>query len=417
MENFVLIVDDNLLNLKILSDILKGNGLKYAVAQSGEEALSILEDMEPLLILLDIMMPVMDGYEVCRILKQNKRLKEIPVIFLTAKTDPEDVVKGFSVGGIDYVTKPFNAAELVVRVKNHIDLRISHKVIKTQTRRLMEYNASLEKMVEERTHKILIQKEIIENKNREITESILYARKIQTAILPPGDFIQTLLPERFILYQPKDIVSGDFYWIAKLNDRVICVTADCTGHGVPGAFMSLLGIAFLNEILSLNPLIHANEILNVLSEKIKTALHQTGQKMESKDGIDIALYILENDLTSLEYAGANIPLFIIRNGELITIEPDRMPIGFYLGDIKSFTNHTITLCKNDLLYTSSDGYRDQFGGSNNKKMKRQDFKKILIDISKYAMDEQKKILENYYYTWKGNEEQIDDILVIGVRIK
>jgi phosphoserine phosphatase RsbU/P len=416
MENYILVVDDNIENLKVLGNILKENGFKIALVQSGEEALSTLESMEPMLIFLDVMMPDMDGYEVCSRIKQQNNLKDIPVIFLTAKTDTNDIVNGFSIGGVDYITKPFKASELLVRVKTHIDLRKSHETIKQQAEQLQKYNSELEKRVEERTHEIFQQKQVIEQKNKEITESIRYARKIQTAILPPGDFIETLFPERFIFYLPKDIVSGDFYWIAQLNDRIINVTADCTGHGVPGAFMSLLGIAFLNEILSSTPNIHANEILDKLRAKIITALHQTGQFQDSKDGIDIALYIMEKDFRSLEFAGANIPLFIVRDGNLITIEPDRMPIGFHSDTDKPFSNHIVELFSADLLYTSTDGYRDQFGGNSNKKLKRTDFGRLLLQISKYSIEEQKAQIENFFNNWRGENEQIDDILVIGVKI-
>jgi phosphoserine phosphatase RsbU/P len=416
MENFILIVDDNIQNLKVLGEVLKFNGYKIAFAQSGMEALSLLEQMEPILILLDVMMPEMDGYEVCGIINKNEKLKEIPIIFLTAKNDTSDIVKGFTEGGVDYISKPFKTEELLVRVKNHIDLRLSKEIIKNQAEKLKKYNSDLEQMVEERTKKILKQKDIIERKNTEIIQSLRYARRIQTAILPPGDFINALFPKRFIYYQPKDIVSGDFYWIAKLNNRILNVTADCTGHGVPGAFMSLLGIAFLNEILSKDPHIHANEILNFLRDKIKLALHQTGQNVDSKDGIDIALYILEEDFSQLEFAGANIPLFIVRDNNIDVVNPDRMPIGIHLGEDRSFTNKIIALQKNDILYTSTDGYRDQFGGSDNKKMKLFEFKKVLLEISKYPIEQQNEILEQYFVSWKGKNDQIDDVLIIGIKI-
>lgn len=278
------------------------------------------------------------------------------------------------------------------------------------------YTRGLRAIIRERTAEIREQKDEIEEKNRDIVDSIQYASRIQTALLPPGDYIEELFPERFILLLPRDIVSGDFYWMAKKNGKIITVTADCTGHGVPGAFMSMLGMAFLNEITSKADDIHANEILNQLRDQVVKSLRQTGETGESQDGMDLALYILDTEKMKLEFAGANNPLFLFRNKELEIIKPDKMPIGISMKIDLPFTNNVIDVKKGDRLYTFSDGYPDQFGGPDNRKFMIKKFKLLLGEILEKPMDEQKKILEDTLNEWMAETSQIDDVLVIGVKV-
>lgn len=278
------------------------------------------------------------------------------------------------------------------------------------------YTRHLRAIIRERTAEVVRQKEEIELKNQEITDSIQYASRIQSAVLPPGDYINQLLPERFILYLPRDIVSGDFYWLTSIDSKVITVAADCTGHGVPGAFMSMLGIAFLNEIVSKRDDIHAHEILNELRNHVIKSLHQTGKEGESKDGMDIALCIIDNKKMKLEFAGANNPLLLLRNGDIIQVKADKMPIGIHALTDQSFTLHELDIQKDDLLYTFSDGFPDQFGGPRNKKFMIKRFKELLLEIHHLDMEEQKKILKDTIYKWMEGTDQIDDIIVLGVKI-
>ncbi len=289
--------------------------------------------------------------------------------------------------------------------------------------------------------------EILAIQKQEITDSILYARRIQTAILPPESYINESLHQHFILNKPRDIVSGDFLWITQKDSKILVAVADCTGHGVPGAFMSMLGVAFLNEIVNKKEVFQANEILNQLRENVMISLHQTGKMGEAKDGMDIALSILDTTTNKLQYSGANNPLYIVRNNEksplikggvlaggsqgdvspkttnlpeLIEIKADKMPIGIQtiekISDLTSFTNHEIKLEKGDTIYLFSDGYSDQFGGEKGKKFKYKKYKQLLVDIHDKPMDEQKEILDKTIEEWKGNLEQVDDILVMGIRI-
>ncbi len=257
---------------------------------------------------------------------------------------------------------------------------------------------------------------LITEQKKEITDSIEYASRIQTAMLPPGDYIRNLLPERFILYMPRDIVSGDYYWITEKNGKVISVAADCTGHGVPGAFMSMLGIAFLNEIISKQREIHSDEILNELREHVIRSLHQTGKEGESQDGMDVAIFILDTKTNELEFSGANNPLFLIRDGELIEAKADKMPIGIHTRAKEPFTRHNLRVRNSDRIYTFSDGYPDQFGGAKGKKFMIKNFKQLLLNIHSKPMEEQKTILLDTLRDWMADTNQVDDILVMGIRI-
>jgi serine phosphatase RsbU (regulator of sigma subunit) len=282
----------------------------------------------------------------------------------------------------------------------------------------------------EQNQKINIQKEEIE-KQRDlantqktaITDSIRYAKRIQSALLPPESYIKRNLPDHFILYKPRDIVSGDFYWMMNKDDKIIITAADCTGHGVPGAFMSMLGIAFLNEILTKiieNKHVYslqANEILNQLRTYIIESLHQTGDPDESKDGIDMAICIIDPENHKLQYAGAHNPLYLVQNNELKIIKGDRMPVGIHKKADVSFTNHEIDINENDLIYMFSDGYYDQIGGPKGRKFMSRNFQQLMLDIHKESLPEQKKILDKTFEEWKGKEIQLDDILVIGVKLE
>ncbi len=253
-------------------------------------------------------------------------------------------------------------------------------------------------------------------RNKEIMDSLRYAGLIQQAMLPAPQVLNKLLPEYFILFMPKSFVSGDFYWAAHKNKQTYLVAADCTGHGVPGALMSIMGISFLNEIISNGCPQMSNRILNKLREKIMEALNQTGEVNESRDGIDLSICIINQDKTRLQFSGANNPLYIIRNNELIEIKADSMPVGINAVSEEPFSINNIEIRKNDILYMFSDGFPDQFGGPDGKKFKYRPFKQLLLDIHKRNMDEQHTILSNTINNWMGDNEQIDDILILGFKI-
>jgi serine phosphatase RsbU (regulator of sigma subunit) len=282
-------------------------------------------------------------------------------------------------------------------------------IVRFRERQLKRDKQVLEEKVIERTAKIEAQKQ-------EITSSIEYASRIQMAMLPSEDLFAKAFSDYFIFFKPRDIVSGDFYWIGEDQKHIFFTVADCTGHGVPGAFMSTMGISTLNEIITNKSDLKANKVLNLLREKTKTSLHQTGKEGEAKDGMDISFCVLHKDNKTLEYAGAYNPLFIFQGGEIKEYKGDRMPIGIYYGEKDSFTNYVINVKGGDALYLFSDGFADQFGGPEGTKFKKANLKKLLSEIYFLPMSEQRQIIENELSKWKGQLNQIDDITIIGVRI-
>jgi PAS domain S-box-containing protein len=257
----------------------------------------------------------------------------------------------------------------------------------------------------------------IAKQNKKITDSIVYAQRIQKAVLTPREIIASYIPEHFIMFRPRDIVSGDFYWAAEKGSKLIITAADCTGHGVPGAFMSMLGITFLNQIIAENKWhdISASFILDELREKVKTSLRQTGKSGEAKDGMDMALCIIDKDEMHLEFAGAQNPLIFIRNGKTERIKGDDMPIGISYGEEK-FQNHHLDLLPEDRLYIFSDGYADQFGEKTRKKFFSKRMRMMFEKYHQKPFDEQLEIYEKTFDKWRGKLDQMDDVLVMGLKI-
>jgi len=324
---------------------------------------------------------------------------------------------------------------LIIFLQN-ISLRYEKMVIEQKNEigtQKAEIEAQRDEIEMQRDYVVKQRDEIVIQK-KQITDSILYAKRIQTAILPPKSLLNKSFPEHFIFFRPRDIVSGDFFFCVsgenqnKEQTHVLAV-ADCTGHGVPGAFMSMLGISYLNEIVAnamdliLAEKYTSNLILDELRNKIKLSLHQTGKVGEAKDGMDIALCIIAKNYSKLQFSGANNPLYIIRsdskaefNYEIIEVEPDDMPIGIYENERTGFSYQQIDIESNDSIYMFSDGYKDQFGGEKGRKFLSKNFKSLLINIQNKHFSQQKEILENTFDQWKGDHNQVDDVLVLGIQI-
>jgi len=269
-------------------------------------------------------------------------------------------------------------------------------------------NLSKKKVNETLAH----QKILIETKNRDITDSIQYAKQIQSAILPSNESIQSLFPENFVFYKPKDIVAGDFYWMLDLPDKTLFAVADCTGHGVPGAMVSVVCHSALNRAVKEFGLTSPALILDKVTHLVIETFEKNNANI--KDGMDIALCSFQKQKNELEFAGANNSIYIIKNGELTEIKSDKQPVGKFV-NTQPFTNHKIKIEKNDSLYLFTDGYSDQFGGPKGKKLKYKAFKELLIDIHQKGMNEQRQIIKSHFNTWKGNLEQIDDVCVVGIK--
>ena len=263
---------------------------------------------------------------------------------------------------------------------------------------------------------LTIQRDEIQKKNMQIMDSINYAGKIQKAMLPQEKVIAESFSEFMLLFLPRNVVSGDFYWYRKLENYVVFVAADCTGHGVPGAFMSMLGMSFLNEVVIEGRTENPDEILGMLRQKVKTALNQTQKNRMAPDGMDMALCILDTQNQLLHFAGANNPLYLVRNKQLHIVNADPQPVAIFMKE-KEFTHHKIEVQKDDCIYIFSDGYIDQFGGEHGDKFKTKRFKELLIKISDLPMPEQKIRMEQMLDEWMHDKyDQLDDILVLGVKI-
>lgn len=336
-------------------------------------------------------------------------------------------------------------------IERNKDLKEQHEEITTIVEMLerdkkiiQQQKNSLEESLEEQrvlTEQVVTYSNEIDEKNKEITDSIRYAQRIQRAILPTDKRIKELLNEHFVLNLPRDIVSGDFYWLQKHENTLAIAVADCTGHGVPGAFMSMLGVAFLNNIMSKKWPCDANEVLDDLRNEVKVTLGHGNSSNASTDGMDIAFCIINLDTNVVQFAGAHNPLFVIRDKALVKVEDaidktegEKNVIiseanGYYLSKIKAdnqpigiypvehpFVCNKFKLLKGDKLYMFSDGYTDQIGGPKNKRFMSKNFKKLLLDIHHLPMDHQKEILLQKLSEWRQNHDQMDDILVLGLEL-
>jgi len=282
---------------------------------------------------------------------------------------------------------------------------------------LESYYYELEEKVKERTVQIEKQKEEIEDQKKHIMDSIHYARRIQNAILPSFSLISSHLKNYFVLYLPKDIVSGDFYWVHEVDGLIMVAAVDCTGHGVPGAFMSIVGFNQLNYAVSVKQARSASLILDELNQGVITTLNENRTDTSIKDGMDMALCIFDLPARKAEFAGANNSLCQIRDQKLIKYKADRFPIGVFEGQKPQlFTNNIVDLKDGDCIYLFSDGYADQFGGPENKKFMSKRFEELLVEISAKPIEVQKEMLISRLVAWKGNNDQVDDILVIGIKI-
>lgn len=385
----ILIVDDNLNNLQILGGFLQKEGLSVEFAMNGLSALDWLSQKKIDIILLDIMMPGMDGFEVCLKIRENPANREIPVIFITAKADTESIIKGFKTGAVDYITKPFIQSELLARVKTHLKIERSKRQV---------------------THYL----NKIEERNLSINSSITYARIIQKAVLNTPEVNTEYLPDHFILDVPKDILSGDFYWINNIKGQVIFAVMDCSGHGVPGALMSILGATLLIDTIIHENILQPDKILESLRSKLIFSLGQDQDFVNVKDSIEGSIIKYNPDSGILEFAGTLNPAIHIRNNEITEIKADRIPIGFYEKTVL-FSLKTVNIEKGDILYLFSDGYKDQFGGPETKKLMSGRFRNLLLEYHDFPMETQKIKLKEYLKLWKKDEEQIDDVLVVGIK--
>ncbi len=449
MANKILVVDDepdveNLFQQFFRSQIKKGE-LTFVFAENGSVALEKLKtDSEIDVVFTDINMPVMDGLTFLGKKKENNLLQKTVVI--SAYGDMQNIRTAMNRGAFDFITKPITFEDLqLTLIKSIEEMELLKKGIEAQKNLiLMQHekeialiekaeaqqqalqnlqekeklilfqNELLESQVIERTKEVVYQKELLEIKNKEILDSIHYANGLQQAILPPENELRSLLPKSFIYFLPKDIISGDFYWFHSSDDKIIIVAADCTGHGVAGALMSVLGTSLLNQIVNEKSVTVPAQILKQLNSSVINSLNKS--ETDSHAGMDIAICSIDMKNMNLEFAGAKRPLWIIRSGELLQYHGDKFSIGSQFWDNESFANHSISILPNDSVYLFSDGFADQFGGEFGKKLMTNNFKEELMFIQNKNMNEQGKLLGEYFEKWKGINEQVDDVLVIGIKV-
>ena len=286
--------------------------------------------------------------------------------------------------------------------------------ILAQTRTLVKTRRLL-KEKEQAFEFIELQKVELELKDKNITDSLIYAQRIQEALLPSETYFRKYFADSFILFKPKNIVSGDFYWIGEKGEKVFVVAADCTGHGVPGALMSMIGLKLIEKTINEDNIELPSRVLAVMNKALeKTFSREKNIGTIIRDGMDIGLCVIDRKRKKVEYAGAFLPLYLIRNGSLVEISADKIIIGMN-PDGQPYRDHEMDILDDDIFYIFSDGYVDQFGGAENKKFMYRRFRYLLMSISNYPFNDQKAILEDNIKTWMGANEQVDDMMVIGFR--
>lgn len=426
----IFIVDDNrifALALKVyLQNAFENRIINIYLFETGEKCMELFMQLLPEFVILDFSLnsiapDAADGLEVLEKIKMGN--PETCVIMMTSNNLIDTALKSFHKGASDYVIKSTSQFkkinESISTIFANKDKRAAEQDIAARAfnfqnseneKRTWELNAVRVQKAEVEKSKFLL-----EEKNKDITDSLNYARRIQQAQLPRIEEIYASLPNSFILFKPKDIVSGDFYFFHKNHDRVFIVAADCTGHGVPGAFMSMIGSEKLTDAVLQSS--DTSEILNHLNRGIKNSLHQSEHVDSTRDGMDIAICSIDTKNKTLKYAGANRPLWIIRNGktEVEEIKGTKKAIGGLTDDNQHFDSHELQMQEGDTFYIFSDGYADTFGGLYGKKLLSKNLKKLIIRIQDRSMPEQEKYLNDFLENWKAEKEQIDDILVIGVR--
>lgn len=395
----VLLVDDTKSNINFLLQALK-NDYKLSVALNGERALKFVQTTPPDLILLDIMMPGMDGYEVCRHIKEESSTRDIPIIFLTAMSEVENKTDGFKAGAVDYITKPFEILEVKARINTHLSLRLANQALREA-------------------------KETSEAANKKITASIQYAKMIQSSLLPSPRNIKTFLPDSFFIWLPRDIVSGDFIFTDRSEDSFIAAVIDCTGHGVPGAFMTMIASSGMTRVVKDEGCRDPAEILKRLNRFVKRTLQQDTDAALSNDGLDASICFVTGiaetdsgqritDRCQLTFAGARLPLIYIRDGKLTVIKGDKQSVGYKKSDLSfSFTNHTVNIQEGISFYMFSDGFADQLDEKDERRLGNRRLKKLLRKGAHLSFEEQRKILLNAFDAHRGSNEKQDDVTLIG----
>ncbi|MCK5877740.1 MAG: response regulator, partial [Candidatus Marithrix sp.] len=383
----ILTVDDEPVNLQVLNNYLSLQNYNIVQASSGPEALAIMEDgFKPDAILLDVMMPKMTGYEVTRKIRDKWNTDELPILLITAKNQVTDLIAGLDAGANDYLTKPVSKDELLARLKTHLNI----KYLQSEAVRLGA----------------------VEAVNKLMMESIQYAKIIQSSLLPNLEQVKINLPNSFFIWKPKDVVGGDMLYIEPVSDGVIVAVVDCTGHGVPGAFMTMIVSTNLKRIIREEIYSSPADILKQLNFLVKTSLQQDTEYAKSDDGLDAAICLIKSK--TLTFAGAKLPLYYIQQGKLTVIKGDRKSLGYKNSDLNfTFTNHIINIETDMSCYLATDGFVDQLGGLKDQMFSTKRFKQLLLENYHYNFSEQEERLLKIFEKYQGDNDRQDDVTVVG----
>lgn len=390
----IIVVDDESDVLNFIGYNLRKEGYTVSVFNNGASAMDYAINSQPDLVISDWWMPEKSGIELLQEFKQKEELREVPFIMITCNDNEQDILEALEKGADDYLIKPFKVKELKARVKN----------------RLNYINKQEHLFLEKRLTKVSEQ-------NKDLLDSLKSAKRIQTALLPNEQSFMESFPSSFIFNQAHDWVSGDFFWYSNIGDFLVVAVADCTGHGVPGAFMSILGNTFLNQIVNEKKVVSANEILYFLNVLICNALNNAVHYDKPQEGMDIGICVIDRKTMIMQFSGAFHQLYFIRDGILEEYKGSRFPIGGLQPEKhKAYSSHIISLKKGDKIYLKTDGYTDQFGGPENRKFSTLRFRKLLNDIHYLPMFLQLQEIKTTYEIWKGTFDQTDDILVFGMEL-
>lgn len=418
MDN-VLVIEDNTTLRETIATMLELSGFNVHSASDGYAGLNLAIEQAPDLVICDVNMPVLDGYETIRKFRETSNLKFIPFIFLSALSTKFDIRKGMNSGAEDYLTKPFDPQELIA-------------VVSRQLEHNKERNLAYLNDLNTQIHRIAEQIESNYRKDKEELESSFKsAQHIQRLILPTKEELSHIFPGNFIFYQSKDEISGDFFWARELGDIKLIAVADCTGHGIPGALLTMLYYQILNSIVDFYKLISPSEILTKANELI-TNLRSVHSDFTEHNGMDIVICSINNKTSELKYSGAQRPLYFVTNNRLLDEIPELPELRSHAktlfnfrGDHYSIGNadpkffieeRTIYFEKGDSIYLSSDGLADQFGGNHQKKFRSAQLKKLILSMQDQPIHLQEKVVEESFELWKGDEVATDDVTLIGIQL-
>ncbi len=397
----ILLLEDDPGDVEILQWQLKKSALSFSlhVADSRKNFIAGLNEHQPHIILSDHSLPSFNSLEALRIVRE--KVLDIPFILVTGSISEEFAVQCMREGADDYILK-----SSLTRLPAAIENSLSKREMTREKKLIESLHAKLQSAYSE-----------IEQMHKDIRDSISYARRIQDAMLPPRATLDSCVAEAFIIYRPKDVISGDFYWFAEADNKLVVAAADCTGHGVPGALVSMLGTNLLNDIVTVRKITAPGEILRELNAGIRKLLRQDVDGAGSQDGMDMALCAIDKRTQTIRFAGANNHLFFFREKKLELYKGDRKCVGgFQAGPDRTYTSHEIRYDKGDTIFMFSDGYADQFGGRDDKRMKTRNLVKLLESTLALGLSAQEQLLHEWYDQWKGGSKQTDDVLLIGIRL-